>query len=70
VTVSVTKSYLRVYLVLSGVCMAGRVRTVISASLTRAVYMGPALNHGSASVTLTGVDNSVTKVSTHLFYLF
>lgn len=64
------KPNFRLYLSLSGVCMAGRVCTVINASLTRAVYTGPAMNPGSASVTLTGVDNSVTKVSTLSFYLF
>lgn len=50
--------------------MVGRVPIVISASLTRAVYTEPALNPGSASVTLTGVDNSVTKVSTRSFDFF
>lgn len=64
------KPFLSVCLSFSGVCMAGRVRTVISASLTRAVYTEPALNPGSASVTLTGVDNSVTKVSTRQFDFF
>lgn len=62
--------YFKLYFSLSGVCMAGRVCTVINASLTRAVYTGPAMNPGSASVKRTGVDNSVTKVSTHSFYLF
>lgn len=49
--------------------MAGRVRIVINASLTQAVYMEPALNPGSVSVTLTGADNSVIKVSTLSFQL-
>lgn len=48
--------------VAASVCMAGRVHTVINASLTRAVYMEPALNPGSVSVTPTGADNSVTKI--------
>lgn len=47
---------------------AGEENYVISVSYILAVFMGPAVNHGSAIVSHSGEDYFVMKISTHADY--